>query len=394
MIDEAELRELMRDESDLVEWTSSHKDADKLCKAVCAFSNDLPNHQKPGYILIGVNDKGSPCGLRISDDMQLDVAAIRSEGNIQPIPTMHLQLFHLDGGDVLVVEVHPSDVPPVRYKGVTYIRTGPRKAIATASDERVLSERHDAARRPFDAWPCRDASLEDLSLDLFIVSYLPAAISAEALRENNRSIEQRLAAMRLYDPKLECPTNAGILLFSLNPERWLPGAYVQYVKYDGKTLGDDILAERRFSGDLLTLLREVEAFLPSLGRRWPVVETALRERTVEEYPAQAVRELVMNAIMHRYYGSNQFIKVYQFSDRIEIHNPGGLYGEAQARNFPNRNDYRNPIITEAMKALGYANRFGRGVERAKKILQDNGSPEPHFDFEQPEYFSVTIWRRT
>ena len=82
------------------------------------------------------------------------------------------------------------------------------------------------------------------------------------------------------------------------------------------------------------------------------------------------------------------IRFYQFSDRIEIQNPGGLYGEASPENFPRVNTYRNPIIAEAMHTLGYVNRFGRGIARARRALADNGSPEPAFDYHTSHFLAI------
>lgn len=86
----------------------------------------------------------------------------------------------------------------------------------------------------------------------------------------------------------------------------------------------------------------------------------------------------MNAVMHRDYQSNTPIKFYQYADRIEIDNAGGLYGNAKPENFPNVNDYRNPIVAEAMKSLGYVNRYNRGVARVQKELRDNGNQRLYF----------------
>ena len=86
------------------------------------------------------------------------------------------------------------------------------------------------------------------------------------------------------------------------------------------------------------------------------------------------------AIMHRDYDSNSPIQFYEYDNRIEIQNPGGLYGKVSPENFPNVSDYRNPFIAEAMKVLGYVNRFSRGVYRVQKELKENGNGEAHFDF--------------
>jgi len=111
---------------------------------------------------------------------------------------------------------------------------------------------------------------------------------------------------------------------------------------------------------------------------------------VYNYPYWALRELAMNAVMHRDYQSNTPIRLYQFDDRIEIMNAGNLYGNARPENFPNVNDYRNPIIAEAMKVLGYVNRFSRGVNRVNQELVANGNPEAYFKFNLLTVFEVTV----
>ena len=129
------------------------------------------------------------------------------------------------------------------------------------------------------------------------------------------------------------------------------------------------------------MLREVEAFISLPARSHPVVESDLRERTAIDYPPAAIRELLLNAIMHRSYESNAPVRFYWYDDRIEIQNPGGLYGMASPENFPRQTDYRNPVVSEALATLGYVNAFGRGVIRAQDALRRNGSPEAEFTFE-------------
>jgi ATP-dependent DNA helicase RecG len=114
----------------------------------------------------------------------------------------------------------------------------------------------------------------------------------------------------------------------------------------------------------------------------------LREETVAKYPYWATRELLMNAIMHRDYQTNAPVLFYEYDDRIEIQNSGGLYGKVSEDNFPNVSDYRNPFIAEAMKILGYVNRFSRGVYRVQKELVENGNGEAMFDFSLITAFKV------
>ncbi len=97
----------------------------------------------------------------------------------------------------------------------------------------------------------------------------------------------------------------------------------------------------------------------------------------------------MNSIMHRDYETNAPVLFYEYDDRIEVQNPGGLYGKVSPANFPNVSDYRNPFIAEAMKVLGYVNRFSRGVYRVQKELTENGNGEAFFDFSLITAFRVT-----
>ena len=99
---------------------------------------------------------------------------------------------------------------------------------------------------------------------------------------------------------------------------------------------------------------------------------------------------MMNACMHRDYQSNMPIRLYQFDDHIEIMNAGGLYGEARPENFPNVNDYRNPIIAEAMKEMKYVNIFNQGIRRVQDMLLENGNKEAVFDVSKLTAFEVTV----
>ena len=142
MLTDVELESLLADvESDRVERKQSFSDADRVCEAICGFANDLPDHRSSGIVLVGVRDDGSPAGIPIDDGLLLKLSSIRDNGNILPLPQMTVQKRTLRGVDVAVIEVHPSFSPPVRYKGVVWVRIGPRRARASADDERRLSEK-------------------------------------------------------------------------------------------------------------------------------------------------------------------------------------------------------------------------------------------------------------
>ncbi len=386
------VNELIADlESDRIERSTSFSEK-KLGPAVCAFSNDFPNHKKPGYLLLGVDDNGTLAGLLIGDEDLQKIGNVKSNGNVLPQPSLVVSpVFSIEGGDVVVVEVKPSNYPPVRYDGRCWIRVGPRKSIASMEEERILTERRASFAKTYDLVPALGATVRDISLEHFKVNYLPVAINKNILQENGRTLEEQLASLRFYDLEHQCPTNAGILLFGLNPEFYLPGAYIQYVKFDGEQMTDEVSFEKKFSGALVTELGLLDDFIKSnILKAKPKRIDSLQEQTIANYPYWALRELVMNAIMHRNYDSNSPIYLYEFTNRIEIINPGGLFGEVTAQNFPNASDYRNVVIAEALKILGYVNRFNYGVKRAKEELIKNGNGKPEFDLSLTTKFKVTI----
>ena len=397
MITEQELLVLLADfQSFRIKRTTSTTDTAKFSEAVCAFANDMPGSRQPGYLLIGADDKtGAPTGLTVTDQLLQNLAALSSDGNVLPPPAIAVYCITLSSGlgEIAIVEVQPSNLPPVRYKQRVWIRRGPRKALANEAEESILIERRTAAARSFDAQPCVGASIADLSLDLFTNTYRQLAVDPGIIAENHRPVEQQLASLRFFDLSRNCPTYAGIILFAQDILGWLPNAYIQYVRFDGAALDADVLNEKTFQGDLLSVVRDMNSFVTLFTNQRPVHRSAIEESIVSDYPVVALRELLMNAILHRSYEAPAPVRFYQYSDRIEIQNPGPLYGLARQDNFPTQTSYRNPILAEALKTLGAINRFGRGVERAKAALAKNGNAPPSFTFGE-NHFGVTIWNRT
>ena len=201
--------------------------------------------------------------------------------------------------------------------------------------------------------------------------------------------------MGMFDLANNCPTFAALMLFGHTPRRFMPGAYVQYVCFEGTDKTSDVLNEREFSDNYSELLPKLESLLEmSVIKQYPVQTSILREDMVKNYPYWAIRELLMNGCMHRDLQSNTPLRFYEFSDHLEITNAGGLYGNARPENFPKINDYRNPIIAGAMKSLGYVNKYNRGIGQVQKELSENGNPKALFDVNLLTAFAVTVFKGT
>jgi ATP-dependent DNA helicase RecG len=381
-------------EQDYIECTKSTDNTDKFAEAICAFANDYPDRKKSGYLLIGVKDDGKLAGLKVSDKLQKDMAAIRNNGQILPQPAINTATFSFPEGDVFVVEVAPAYQPPVRYKGKIWIRIGATKAVANETEERRLIEKRSSNALTFDARPCYQTNInDDLALPIIQLNYLPTAINAQILAANHRDLKQQLASLRLYDLKNDAPTNAAILLFGLNVPYYFSGAYIEYVKIDdtAKNLSA-VSLNTKFEGALFDILPSIDSFIKNqIIQAKPQREAnSFRDTITYNYPQAALREFVMNAIMHRDYESNAPIYIYHYTDRIEIINSGYLYGAANKNNFPNASDYRNPMLAEAMKNLGYVNKFNFGIADAQNALAKNGSPAAEFDLKLETKLAVTI----
>lgn len=388
-----EIKSLLNDiENERVERTISTDNTTKMSEAICSFANDIRDTKKPGYFIIGANDDGTLDGMKFSDRDLREYAGLRNTGNILPPPAMMVYKEVFEGGEVAIIEVQPSEDTPVRYKGTIWIRIGARKAEANTEEERILTEKGQAHSSSFDGRPCREATIDDLDIELFKTEYLPKAVSAKALSKDHRTVIQQMASLRLFDTRYNCPTYAGILLLAHNPQYFIPGAYIQYVKFAGTTRATKVIKENKFAGNLVSMLKELEYFIKySIENKRPEFVSVLREEPRINYPWEAIRELAMNAVMHRAYnGNNSPIKFYEYSNRIEIDNPGNLYGKVNIENFPNETDYRNPNIAEIMANLGYVNRFGSGVNTVSSLLEENQSSPAVFLLGDFTTFKVVV----
>jgi ATP-dependent DNA helicase RecG len=393
---DVELEKMLADiESDLTERKESFKgDAPTTVReAVCAFANDLPAHGRGGVVFIGAKDDGSPSGLAVTDGLLRQLADIKTDGNIVPPPSLTVSKRTLRSVEMAVMVVEPADSPPVRYKGRVYIRIGPRRGIASVQDERILSEKRRHRDRPFDVQPVSQSTLGDLNRQFFEETYLSAAFAPDILEANDRSYEQRLAATKMIasadDP---IPTVLGTLVLGVRTRDFIPGAYVQFLRIAGLTMGDPIADEQPIDGMVHDVLRRIDEKFISHNRTTIDFTSGTVEQRAQTYPLVALQQLVRNAVLHRTYeATNSPVRVTWYDDRIEITNPGGPYGAVNSENFglPGVTDYRNPNLAEALRVLGFVQHYGAGIPTARRELAKNGNPPPEFNV-QPTYVGVTV----
>lgn len=392
MLTPTELAALAADlESFRVERKASFKPVKaSVEEAICAFANDLPGSGETGVVLIGVDDRsGKPTGLAVTDELLREITDIRSSGNILPLPVMTTYRATLDGADIVVIEVVPSSDTPVRLRGTVRVRSGPRRGIASREEERILTERRRAADLPFDRKPATGATLSDVDMVRFTQEYLPAAVDAETLAENGRTPVEQLASLHLCTLD-GVPNHTLMLLYGRDVRSFLPGAYVEFVRFDGVLETDPIVDSKQLNGTVPDVLRSVLQ-LAELNVRTAIDPTEMPQREQADFPIKALRQLLANSVIHRTYEVHAPVRVHWYTDRVEIESPGGLYGRVREDSFGERGatDYRNPTLAAAMKNLGYVQTFGIGIPLARRECERNGNPAPEFAF-GPSHVLATI----
>lgn len=369
---------------------------DTARQAVCAFANDLPDHRRLGVLFVGAKNDGTSSCLSITDELLRTLSDIRTDGNILPPPSIFVDKRTLKGSEIAVVTVQPSDSPPVRYKGRIWVRVGPRRAIASPQEERILNERRRYRDIPFDVQPLPSCDIAALSRLLFEQEYLPNAVAADVLATNERSYQEKLASCRMIESMDHpTPTILGMLVLGLSPRDWVPGAYIQFLRIAGTQLTDPIQDEDLVDGPLGQMLRQIDDKIDSHNRSEVDIKSADQEIRTQPYPRVALQQLIRNAVMHRTYeNTNAPARVYWFDDRIEISNPGGPFGIVTRENFgrPGITDYRNPNLADAMRVMGFVQRFGIGIQTARMELKQNGNPDLEFDIESMTVLA-TVRRR-
>ncbi len=191
------------------------------------------------------------------------------------------------------------------------------------------------------------------------------------------------------DPSRLCPTYAALLLFGKQPQQWLPNASILAARFLGEGLADRFI-KQEINGTLPDQLRQAEAFLRD--HMHSVVRlVGLAHQETPEYPVEAVRELLVNAVAHRDYnvqGDN--IHIHLFAGHLEVHSPGGLPGPMNLNNLLEARFSRNAVVMQVLADMGFVERLGYGLNRVMDVVRQNNLRLPQFE-EIAGSFRVTLF---
>jgi ATP-dependent DNA helicase RecG len=370
-------------------WHPADITASRLAAVLVGMANTAG-----GNVLIGVAPRsGQLQGIKdVGEtlDVVFQAALLTDPPLVLPVPRLHL-VHQLQ---ILWIVV-PSGLPHVycldgRYLGREGSQTNPLSARRL---RQLLLERGVVQ---FETQIPPTATLDDLDhqkvMDYIQALDLPGDESWEVtllrrgcLRREERKPEQgeRPETLPLR------PTYAALLLFGKHPQQWLPAATTLAACFSGVTLADRYITQD-ISGTLPDQLRQIETFTRQ-NIRSVMHLVGFTHQESAEYPLEAVRELLVNAIAHRDYNiQGDTIHINLFADRLEVHSPGGLPGPMTLQNLLEARFSRNAVIAQVLADLGYVERLGYGLNRVVEVLRQNHLRPPRFE-EVGGTFRVTLY---
>lgn len=335
-----------------------------------------------GKVILGVAPRtGNLQGIRDAEamiDLVFQAALLVDPVLVLPVPAAQ----HVTGKQMLVVTV-PEGLPHVYSQQGRYLtRDGRHNTPFSARKLRELLVARGMLQLENRVPP--DASLDDLDL-------AQVEIYLQVLNRPMDEWQQVLLTRGCLAKEGETlrPTYAALLLFGVQPQRWLPNATILAARFPGVSFSDEFLRQD-ISGTLPQQLRQAEAFFHD-HLRTVVRMVGLTHQDTPEYPFNAVRELLVNAVAHRDYnlqGDN--IHLYIYADRLEVHSPGMLPGPVNLGNLLKARFSRNAVIVQVLSDLGFVERLGYGLNRVVTAMRQNGLRAPHFE-EVGGAFRVTLY---
>lgn len=391
--------QMLKAESQNIELKAAHEGCPKkLYNTISAFSNQ----DSGGIIIFGIDEESDYKVVGVYDIQDLQKRVNEQCKQMTPIVRPVFTAVSLGEGNVVSAEIPGIDISerPCFYSGVgrvkgSYIRSG--DSDETMSDYEIYS--YEAFRKKYQDdirinEKATMSAIDKNKLDHYI----------ELIKENN----PKLAVLKEEDVKMflnmvidKKPTLVCTLLFSVYPQMFYPQYTINamvvmgYKKGDTAADGSRFIDNKRIEGNLIDIIDDTMRFLIKNMRVKTNIDHETGKRADKtEYPIIALREAVMNAVIHRDYSIHTEampIEIIMFRDRLEVKNPGGLYGRITLDNLGKfQPDTRNPVLARAMETLGITENRYSGIPTIQRELKKAGLREASFLNSRNE-FMVTFY---
>lgn len=364
-----DIRQILKDgRSAETDWFSEQTPADALAVTMTAMANS-----QGGTLLLGVvGQGGNMVGVRnVSNmvDLLLQAALSIEPPLIIPLP----KILRINGKAIVVVHIPPGMPHVYALEGRYLQRQGMDNIPLKSRDlRRLIIERGEASFETEVAHGTELKSIDWAKANAYASSLnSPSENNAEQLLLKRGCLAQHNGHIR--------PTNAGILLFGKDPQRFVRGADITAVRFAGETMSDRF-SRQDITGTLPDQIRRAEMFLRDHLRKDVHLRQTMEREEYFEYPLEAARELVVNAVAHRdYHITGDGIRLFIFSNRMEVTSPGGLPGPVTIANIKDERFSRNPAIVQVLSDMGFIERLGYGVDRVIDLMQQQNLHAPEFE---------------
>lgn len=351
-------------ENQNIEWKESWRD--EYLKWICGFAN-----AQGGSLYIGKDDKGNIVGVDKAKKLTEDIP--NKVKNILGI-VVDVNLHNEDGKEFIEIVTIPHPYP-VNYKGQYHYRSGSSKLELTGEAlNRFMLEKQG---KNWDAVPIPNVSIEDLKEETFEYfkkrGISSSRIDDSVLRENN---EQLLDNLKLREGQFL--KRAAILLFHPDPEKYVTGAYVKIGHFQSPT---ELIFQDEVHGNLFEQVDKTIELLFTKYIKALISYEGIHRIETYEYPKEALREAVLNALSHKNYASGIPIQISVYDDKIIIWNDGKLPDDWTVERLIRQHPSRpfNPDIANAFFRSGYIESWGRGTIKIVDMCVAAGLPKPVYE---------------
>lgn len=352
-MDAVQLLSILKDgESTSVEFKEAFNKNDSLCKAICAFANT-----KGGKILIGVKDDGTPVGIQ---GHKLQDVSDQVNNTLIPMPAFNVSEITLAQAKIIVIDVEESS-RLVSANNMVYIRVGTNNH--PLSIDEVIEKSSESLRVFFDQIPS-EVPASELDKNL-LNDYLKRRERQRGVEFSGDAIETAVSLKILAKKgKGLFLTNGGILCFTENPQKYIGNSTVRLTKFEDNEMKSYSFS-KDFGGPLQKIVDDIEKYFVGSLSRVGGFTVGFKRQEFLEYPLAALREAIINAIIHRNYFDAAEIRIFIFPDRIEIRNPGSFPPGVSIENPEHKP--RNPQIAQFFYDMGLTEKYGSGI---RKIIRE------------------------
>ena len=327
-----------------------------------------------GTILIGVSDQLEIRGITVGKETLRDVSN-RISQSTEPRVVLEIESVDLEGKSVLLIRIAECRIKPVSVKGVCYRRVGNSNRVM--SPQEIAQMHLNTVGQSWDQLLVTSAGIDDIA-DKKVEWYLTRR---ETTRNVAKPQDMSLTALLRNIDGLsdeETPTHAGILFFGKYPQRFFQNAQLRVVRFKGTSVTHPVIDRLDCSGALWEMVNAAEEFIRKNIRLLSLRTSKSFQRDDKfEYPLEALREAIINALIHRNYQKHSDVRVFIFDNRVEVINPG-TFPEGVSPDAPVHEPV-NPILSQFMYDVGFIERYGSGIRMMKRLSEEWGNKAPRYE---------------